>query len=1507
MKYLFISLFLMAVIFLLPEYSRAQQIKKFSEDTVKFIEELGEYFDNVNQRDKKDAEFMMENFTLAWRQKKFSPTQQVMIYQVSNAMLSKRMRAIPHFYDFLNALLSFTKSSQDDASFMAWINSLHALIDKSSSKYFLDYVTQTIHLLNKNHIYESRATIWATDNENYRFEFIDNTIRISFPSLTLSCYANDDSAVILNTKGVYDPLAYKWQGEGGRVLWNRAGFAHDEVYADLSSYEIFMKYSKYTADSVVFVNTKYFNKPMLGYLEEKVLADVTPERASYPNFSSYDKRTRISNLFENIDYEGGFEMKGARFLGSGGENRDAYIYITKDGQDFIKISAKNYTIRTDRLASSFAAVSIFFEGDSIFHPGLQMKYMDENKELTLTREQEGMSASPFFNSYHKVDMYCEQMIWDLNKFEINFQMIRGVGTEGRAVFESEDYYTDYKYYRLQGMDEQHPLHVIRSFSQRFNTKEIEIGKLVRYWNTNKGQADPILINLSIMGFILYDYDDGMIYVKDRLFNYINAKNGKRDYDVIQFESVISAEANATLSLIDFDLLLRGVGRVYLSDSQLVYIYPTNQEITLKKNRDFTFDGTIHAGLFDFFGHECSFEYDKYKLNLPAIDSMSFLVRSFRPDKYGKYSLKRVKTVLSDLSGDILIDHPDNKSGLKQRHEYPIFNSKKDCYVYYDKKTIQKGVYDRDRFYFHVFPFTIDSLVRFTTEGLEFNGYLTSADIFPDIEEPLTVRPDYSLGFVHNTSVSGLPMYNGKGQFKKTVDLSHYGLRGDGYLDYLSSKATSNDFYFFPDSTNAIAQEFVIEEQLGATQYPDVDAREVYIHWEPYKDNMLIKKIDNPITMYKHEVDLNGWLSLTPASLTGDGTLDFEDAKMNSDLFLFRQHEIDADTADFRLKAYELEDFAFSTKNYKSHIDFDERKGVFKSNGGGSLVEFPVNMYVCFMDEFEWFMDEEEIALTSRPDPNVPNTDNLNLKELVDIELGGSEFISVHPAQDSLRFFTTKGKFSLRDNIIKAEDVKLIRVADAAIYPFEGDVTIYKKAEMETLKKAKILANTTTKFHTIYDAVINVHGRFNYSGMGNYDYVDINSNSQQIYLDKIRVDTTGQTYGTGNIKEEQSFTLNPYFEYTGDVTLLANNEFLTFSGGTRISHDCDTLPRFQVKFETEINPEEVLIPVNTPLKDIKGNKLEAGIMFSHTQNDIYPAFLSVVNKYSDTKMVGAEGYLTFEDVSREYRISSKEKLFEMSLPGNFLSLSQRNCMTYGEGKLDMGANLGQVNMQSFGNIKHWMAVDSTRINMVMLVDFYFEEQALSLFAETMVGYLLPAAELTDDLFSKTLAELLGQEDADEALSDLNMYGFIREKKISKQLQHTLFLTDVNLYWSDITQSFISDGPIGIVNIGESEINKYVEGKIEIAKKRSGDVITVYLEPDETEWYFFSYSRGLMQAFSSNKEFNTFILDQKPEKRRMDVKSGEPPYRYSLSTERKRRYFLRKFENTEPEPEEKDDDY
>jgi hypothetical protein len=1472
------------IFFLFPLISLGQQsvIKVFSNDSIKYFEEMKTFLGEARKDEAKD---FMKEFQKSWYGGKFSDKQRKGVYHISNVMLEKKMRPFPDFVNYLNTVVSFVISPyQNQESFDVWQEIVEKLIggkSRKSKQMYADYIEVCNSLFSENLMYKSAAVSWTASNSNYIFEF-DTVPVMIFPSINLICFAKGDSAVIYNTKGVFYPTENLWIGEGGKVDWRRAGLNSNEVYAEIGKYKIKMKSSEFVVDSVIFHNSNYFSKPLIGRLSEKVLANQSEERVSYPRFDSYSKRIQIKNIAENVDYEGGFSMQGAKFVGKGNNEQDAYLYFYRDKKKFITIASKSLSITSTKFASEITSATIYLESDSIYHPGLDFKYLIEKKELTLFRDNKGISISPYFNSYHKLDMEFEQFSWKMDEPLIQFGH---VSTKSDAHFESSNYFKLQKYEQLQALDDIHPLVRVRDLSNKLKTNYLTVEQLSAHLRLSENQTELFLILLANKGYVMYDYKNKSFTVKDKLHNSVMARSAKVDYDVIEFNSDISSE-NAKLNLLNFDLTIYGIKSILLSDSQQVYIFPLNDKITVKKNRDFTFAGIIRAGKFDFYGKEFAFEYDNFKIDLINVDSLKMWATSGKKDEYGNNILIPVKTVIEKMQGNLLIDNSFNKSGKKDYPEYPVLNSFKESFVFYDKKNIQNGVYKRDNFYFKVYPFKIDSLDNMTNEQLRFQGLFASAGVFPDFEEVLTLQPDYSLGFVRKTPPDGYAMYGGKGKFYNDINLSNKGLRGDGKLEYITSTTYSNDFVFHPDSMYTRAQAFDIAEQQTGVEFPPVKGDDVKVHWYPQSDYMNTFSIDKPLTMYENKSNLAGKLRLAPNGLTGKGLFSFDKAEMTADLYKFKYIEFESDTADFRLKDEVSSDaITFATKNVQAYITFKERYGQFRSNGGGSFIEFPQNQYICFMEEFKWFMDNDDIELSAS---------KASAEDASGVKLEGSQFISTHPKQDSLSFFAPSARYDLKRHIIHAKKVRFMQVGDAMIYPDSGKITIYEKAKMETLNNAKVVASYVTQNHKMYNVTADVFGKRSFSGNGYIDYIDETGGKQTIYLATIGVDTTGQTYASGSIEKEVNFSLSPQYDYNGRVFINSNNEFMSFKGYTRIKHDCDLLSKNWFYFHSEINPNEIFIPIDTILSDEEDNKLTASVMLSKDSLGIYSAFANRIHKYSDAKVLPAFGYIYYDKETKEYKISNKLKISSISYQGNYLSLNTETCKIYGEGKMDLGVKTGQVKIDVAGNVVHSQLDNTAVFDVVMILDFFFNSSALEKMASQINDKTsLDPVEYERPVFERALRELMPKEEADKVISQLSLNGSL--KRTPDALNKSIVITDVKFKWIKEKNAYKSISRIGVANILKEQVNKYVEGTIEIVKKRSGDIINIYLEIDPNNWYFFSYTRGIMQAISSNDPFNNYIQELKPDKRKMEVQKGQEPFQFMLSTVRKKTDFLKGIDN------------
>ena len=1493
MKISFRKLFLLSLVFfLLSQTTFSQSVKSFTADPVKFIQELHQLFEESN---KKEGESLMKDFEPVWNSGKFSAQQQESIYRTSSAMLKKRMKAFPEFKNYLLTLMSFVNSGKSAEIFESWQSGLDKLI-LLPSKNFTNYMIVCNDLFKDNSLYISNSAHWYSDNGDYKFDY-DSLPKIIFPTMNLVCSAKGDSLAILETKGVYYPNRQVFFGEGGKVNWKRAGWEENVVRAELSHYSVEVSGAEFKADSTKFYNTTYFQKPLIGRYFDKLLANVKPENASYPRFESYTTELEIKNIVPDIDYRGGFSMIGSKMVGSGNKDQDAELIFHRDNQPFLVAGSKSFVVRKDRITSESASVTIYFEKDSVYEPGLDLKYIVAERELALIRGGEGKNQSPYFDSYHQIDMYFDALYWKIDEPIMEMKMISGAG-ESKAVFESSNYFRQGRFLKLQGITEVHPLYTIKQFADRSGSKTIYTEELAKFMKLPASEVRNMLINFSNQGFVSYDPDEDKALVKDRLYYYLLANVGKTDYDVIQIESVVKTKDNASINLLNFEITVHGVDHIVLSDSQNVVIFPKGEEIHMKKNRDFTFAGHVRAGRFDFYGKEFHFDYQNFKVDLNNVDSLRLKVESDNPadvDEYGKPKLVLVRSVLQNITGDLLIDFQGNKSGLHDYPKYPIFNSKKDSYVYYDKPSIQDGVYTKDKFYFHLDPFTIDSLDNFTRAGLRFNGELVSAGIFPEFRDTLRLQQDLSLGLVRETGPEGWPAYD-KGKFTSTVKLSNEGLHGDGTLDYLASTSHSNDFLFLPDSMNSHAKDFTNrKETMAGVEFPSVKTGEVHIHWMPKEDVMYVYKDSLPMEMFEKQAMLNGNLQLRPTGMTGDGIMSFAASELESKLMKYKQNMFTADTSDFRLTSDNTAALAFSTKNVSSNIDFTKRVGEFKSNGGGSYVSFPLNQYICYIDQFKWFMDQKEIELSSNSNANSDTTQT-------GLDLTGSEFISVEPKQDSLRFKAPFARYSLRDYLIKAERVALIQTGDASVIPDSGKVTIERYAKMETLNDARIVANNVTKYHTIYNASVNILGRKRYEGNGDYDYVDVNNVKHHLHFDKVAVDTTFQTYADGEITDTGGFVLSPQFLFKGNVHLTASKEFLTFTGYARPDFHCERVEKNWIRFSGEINPANVSIPISSPVTD-NGTKLAAAIAQASDTTGVYSVFLMPKNRPADRELISASGVLAYDKPSKEFRISSKEKLEKPNLPGNYLSLNDTRCTVYGEGKINLGGEFGQLKMETVGNASYNLNNDSASIEVMSTIDFYFNDDALKIMADQLQGAsgLDPTDDIGRPAYEKGLAELVGKEKSDKFITELNLYGSF--KKMPDELRHTLVITDMKLLWNNDSKSFRSVGPISVGSIDKYSVNRKMGGHVEIIRKRSGDVLTVYLEPEHSAWFFFSYTRGLMQTISSYSGYNDAINKVKPDKRYNKGEKDQQPFEYMLSTDRKVKDFLKKLEPQQTEEEDK----
>ncbi len=1470
-----------------------QTERKFTRSYDAYAAELSAMFSttkNKNYLEKSEA--LMNQFNSYWSSPFYTKELREKIYDISDIMLEKRMYAFPRFFDFISCIVYLGESRVDKESINTWLVRTEYLARNVKDRDYGKFLERSLELLKDKIIYQNQSRIWYFKKGKFTYSY-DTAFLVHFEEVDIIGKTRQDSTVILGTKGILHPDRNIWIGEGGIINWNRVGLDEDKVFAKLKDYKIDISLIRYNIDSVEFHNKDLFAEPMLGSLEERVSSSTANERTSFPRFDSYFKNYALADLYDNIDGEGGVSMQGKKVIINAEGDKYATLYFRNKNNHDMQFKASEFVVMDNMLNAERAQFTMYYSTDSLHHPGIQVRYNMETNILELIQTNPGNLRIPFYDSFHMINVYSETMVWDLNEDKLAFKAIQSVGNESQVVFESDEFFSEYEFFKLQGVDVKNPLDVIKDFTEDYGTMEVSPEVLAEYIRKPVEQAMAMLLVLESKGFVEFDPKVEKALVKPRLFEYLDAKAGYIDWDVIRFESITRLQNNAEINLETFEMEVLGVQEITLSYPQKVYIYPYEGNLTMTEGKDFFFSGQVKAGLFEFYTHDCFFDYDSFNLKMPDIDSVSFYVRLDSLNDEGMQRLKKVRSVIEDLEGYIIIEEPNNKSAAIKHPHYPVFVCESNAFVYYDDGFIRNGVYNRESFFYELDPFTIDSLDNFTTDGIRFKGYLESAGIFPVIDQDLVVMPDYSLGFVTTTPVEGSPLYGHLASFEDTIRLNVKGFTGDGVMQFLNSTSVSEDFVFYPDSTRALAESFILREAEGAIEYPYIEGYLIDETLLPDTGILVLENTASPFSVFANESEFDGTLFLSEGAVDGKGFYIFENASIASNQFHLKHHEIAADTSYFCLYTdTTFTDTAFLASEYRSKVDFQDRLGKFLSQGENSLLEFPFNQYICTMDELDWKMDEHQMVMNNQAVAQTLNLDEVSMYDMVDLDLSGSEFISTHPEQDSLKFFTVKASYDMINNIIYAEDVRIIKVADAAIFPKDGIVTIQENALMETLKNTYIIADTVNKYHTIHNANVNIHSRHDYQAKGFYDYIDYTGEISRMKFDYIGVDSLGSTFALASIADTADFMLSPEYYFAGNIRLDAAEEFLYFDGGFRISQDCYGQPEYWVSFDTLINPNTLVFPVPKQMYDIYGERLYSSINYSRLKKGFYPCFFVEKWNNKDTRVLNADGYMGYDQNTSSFIISNDLFGEKQEQSEQYLTLDETNCTLRGEGGLDMAVDMPYIDINAYGQANYMIIPDSIQFKLVTGIDFFMDEELQEMITESLKLANLRGININTEFFADALQYFVSPAEAERYQSDVQLYGIGR--KIPQELRYTMFIADVNMVWNPSTHSYISKGDIGIANMGDVPINKYVNGYIEIGLRESGDYMNIYLEITKGLWYFFDYRNYIMQTISSDEAYNTIMLDMKDDRRIINDRHEDESYEIVISSKRKRVEFLRDME-------------
>lgn len=1439
-----------------------------------------------------------------------------------NLMVTKRLKTYPEVYNYIFSVSSLVKGKQSKESFEAWHSTVDKMLDARNVKKFEDFIELSAGFFEERRLSVSSNFSWYYLGGSYSFEYTDKPF-IILKEGNLTCRVLSrrtgeqgqvmDSLVVIKTSGSYDPVLKKWEGKGGKVTWEKVGLDPAKNFASISNYDLSLKSSTLRVDTVE-LTTPYFAKPIKGMLNDRAFTINREDDRIYPQFLSFDRKLLIKDIVKDMDYVGGFAMEGSTFVGTGTSKERAYVTYKKDGKTFVKVTGTKVFVSEKRVNVQPGSVAMYLgTGDSIVHPGVNFTYDLEKGNLQLVRERNGIGEAPFHDSYHELDIYAPKIMWDIGSENLLYTYEFGTSQEQRvANFESTNYFNEQVYDRLQGMSSLHPLAAIWNYCYKYDDYDLNEGQAATALSMTVEQAKPMLLNLSNLGFITYDTEQKTVVINKKLETFVKAKAGKKDYDNIVFvcdmrpkelkgytEEQIKNDPYlqslkelfdkqneerrlmknfASMNLTSLDLDLLAVDKVEISKARNTVIFPENGELKVKKNRDFGFSGWMNVGKMEINAKSAKFNYDENTIKLLSTEESLFRVRPLRQED-GPKSIAMVSS-LTGITGDIFIDDPNNRSGKKEGFDaYPKIDVKNSSKIYYNAKSIYRGVYDSTRFYYTVEPFKRDSLNSFKERTFRLQGELTSAGIFPKIKEPVKIMPDYSFGFATQAPAGGYQFYGTEAKYENKIVLSHNGLQGSGTINFINSTSISKALAFLPDSTVGLAQ-FENRPSESGVQFPDVKAEEAYITYIPRSNVLKAKSTPrNEMSFFGDEAKMRGTAFVRPSGMSGNGVMAFVNAEVAADNFKYKRYDIDADTSVFNLKnenrEAEEDPLAFKTDNVSAHISFKDRKGEFKSNEGESKVEFPVNQYMCKMDMFTWLMDELSIEMQKKGDREI------NINQGVD--LVGPNFYSTHPKQDSLQFRAPKAKFDLKSKTIFCDEVEYVDIADARIYPDSMKMIIRKKAKIDKLTNARIVASYVTEYHKFTEAEVEINARRDYNAKGQYPYYDADSNVTYIEMNDIGLDTSYQTRGSGKITPGMNFKLSKEFDYYGDVAIRASNPLIYFTGATRINHNCAKFDRNWMAFTSQIDPKNIQIPVTKEMKDLDGHSISAGIVWRDSPSTdslkLYPTFLSQLVSSEDPIVMTSSGFLQFDALTKEFQIASRDKLINRKEKGNYIALHTESCSMNGDGVINLGMDYGDVIVDAVGVVNYNQETGETSMNITARFDLPVEKGLMQDVA-TRINAIEGLQPMESNWMTNTLEQAIVEWDSREA-ADKVMDQYVREgevKKVPDGLQKTMTITGIRLKSYD--NSRVQDKGLitsldgaTLVSMYGKPIFKQIPFKAffqQTYSKPGSDKFMVYLNIPAGMDYFFHYGMekkdGTLRIKSGDQEFNTAMTEMKEDKRK-----------------------------------------
>ena len=1290
-----------------------------------------------------------------------------------------------------------------------------------------------------------------------------------------------DSVFIKKVSGAAVFNTHRFVATGGQFVWS---IRTNLVTADLGPFDFDMNKPEFMAQPVTLTYPFLLEAPVKGALSYKSVRRKPGQvDTGYPRFISLTNDARIKNLGQNIQYRGGLSMAGSKVLSAALDGSLSNLTVSLDGKPKFRASSRAYVLGDSVITASRAGITIY-EGtkDSITHPGVTLKYLKNQQQLKLAREEGLYKTTPYSDSYHQLEIRTEALNWDLRKPALDFAVLSAKNQQS-ADFESKEFFTNDRYQQLKSINRLHPLQMLVGYSQAHgDVKTVNVSNLATDLGTSEGNMRSAMSGLARDGYVAWNSQTGEVTILPKGQHYVASARDKKDYDHIAIKSLSGSGKNATLNLNTNELTVRGVQRFNFSDdSATVYVKPDSAIIRIGQDRNITFGGTVVASAMRFKGRNFKFDYKGFYVDMAKIDSI--VIRSETKDKRGRPTGKKADFALTNKgavsTGRLYLNDPKNKSGRKKMGQYPAFDSKSGANVYFGKQDVLGGAYD-STMVFDIPPFKLDSLNGLSKSAAGFEGTFRSGGIIPDIKTKLTLQEDGALGFAYDVPRDGFPLYKGKGRVFDKVRMDGRGLQADGMITYQSGTFNSDSFVLYRDSVVAVGtMGNVAAKRADGVDIPKMALPRGYImNWKVAQDSMFLTTppgSDAPIRLYSKgdaksktvtAYNFKGTALLTPTMAGGDGRLDGPQSYIRSPDFTFktdsysgRQAMLNIKSAEANKPALSANDVAFDYNLKSGYADFRREKD------SKASIDLPYSKFRTTLSGGRWDFKKKEVRLRV-----APGNDSTK-----------SYFVATNATQLGLKFKASSALYDLAKYQMKVGGVPYIAAADAWIIPDSGRVNILAAGRLQRLRNAGVVLDSLAKFHKLYNGNIDVLSKESFAGSAEYvfktahDSVALRFGSfgpdQAAVMagkgKKFKRDETGAAIGSENgtaegpatvatatVSNASKFQLTPRIGYRGNVELNSRRRGFAFNGQVQLQFGKNRALAQWVAVKDSIDPKNFSLNLND-VKAEDGVALVTGLFLSDQTNALYPLYAAAVPNPTDISLFTVDGKLRYDNAKEVYTISRSDPADVNAYENAALtyadatnSLSFHGPMRFiGDGIKDfkmVASGIGTANPDSAR-----YAVDA-----LLAIDVTLPPKALEIMANELAKTTKNLPEALDGSTNELYK--LGPFLGDKAVATYSQRLGVSDPlvRLSPKLAHTIVLSKVNLRWNERSRAWYSVGPLGIAGVGKQPLNALINGYVEIRRESGADVVQLYLEADKTSWYYLKFANNLLLVKSQNEDFD-----------------------------------------------------